>query len=74
LISWDCKNGDDIIRPAYVTASGDLFCDLCGRQYDEEDERLADEEADYWPDPQDYDIGETDESQDWEPKLGGGIQ
>ena len=51
MISWDCKSGDDILRPAYVTASGDLFCNHCGREYDEEEERQADEEGWFEHDP-----------------------
>jgi hypothetical protein len=71
MLDWDMKGlGDDIVRPGYVTASGDVFCSRCGREYDEEEERLAEEDVDYWPDPQDYDISETDERQDWEPKFG----
>jgi hypothetical protein len=54
IIEWDREGpGDDIVSPAYVTASGDLFCRRCGIAYDEEEERQADEEADYWPDPMD---------------------
>lgn len=53
MISWDCKGGDDILRPAYVTASGDLFCDWCGSRYDEEEERQAEEEWG-WMDDGDY--------------------
>lgn len=44
LICFDIKQGDDVIAPAYVTESGDLFCDSCGREYDSEanrDEWLA---------------------------------
>ena len=47
LICFDVKHGDDIMRPAYVTASGDLYCDRCGRgrAMDEaEEEADADEE------------------------------
>lgn len=39
LICFDVKNGDDIIRPAYVTASADLLCDLCGMAADRAEER-----------------------------------
>lgn len=51
LICFDVQSADDVIRPAYVTASGDLFCNRCGTRYDREEERMADEEADYYPDP-----------------------
>ena len=48
LICFDVKVGDDVLRPAYVTSSGDLFCDRCGSRYDAEEERMAEEEADYY--------------------------
>jgi hypothetical protein len=53
IIEWGLEGpGDDIVRRAYVTASGDLFCSRCGREYDEEEERLADEEPyNGWEDP-----------------------
>lgn len=42
LICFEIENGDDVCRPAYVTSSGDLYCDNCGeahdRAEDEEDE------------------------------------
>jgi hypothetical protein len=44
IIYWDdemkepVKSIDDISAPPYVTESGDLFCSLCGPQYDEPDE------------------------------------
>lgn len=46
-ICFDCKSGDDFRRPAYVTASGDLYCDRCGSRMDEAEER--DYEYDYDP-------------------------
>lgn len=46
LICFDVTNGDDVIRPAYVTESGDLFCDIHGRRYDEAEEREREEECD----------------------------
>jgi hypothetical protein len=51
LICFDIESGDDVIRPAYVTASGDLFCDLHGRRHDQAAEQEAEEEAGYYPDP-----------------------
>jgi len=39
LICFDIKQGDSIIAPAYVTASGDLYCNRCGKQYDEAEEQ-----------------------------------
>jgi len=38
MVCFDVQSGDDIIRPAYVTTGGDLKCDLCGPDYDREDE------------------------------------
>ena len=41
IIYWDNEMKDpvelldDISAPPYVTASGDLFCEECGRLYDE---------------------------------------
>lgn len=49
MICFDIKGGDDILAQAYVTASGDLFCIHCGRQYDEDEE--AEYEDDYYPYP-----------------------
>lgn len=43
-VCFDCKNGDDFRRPAYVTSSGDLYCDRCGSRMDELKEALLDEE------------------------------
>ena len=34
LICFDVENGDDIIRSAYITEDGDLFCDWCGQEYE----------------------------------------
>jgi hypothetical protein len=63
MILWDCKHSDDIVRRAYVTASGDLFCDLCGREYDLEEERQSEAEAYPWYDPMD-DIEQIQEEQE----------
>lgn len=49
LICFDVKYKDDIVAPAYVTASGDLFCSSCGQRYDQEEEEAAEEFA-YIPD------------------------
>ncbi|OGC94106.1 MAG: hypothetical protein A2W25_12035 [candidate division Zixibacteria bacterium RBG_16_53_22] len=48
LICFDVRMGDDIIRPAYVTSSGDLFCDWCGAGYDRREEAEADEGLGMW--------------------------
>ena len=45
LICFDIETGDDVLRPAYVTESGDLFCDRCGRKYDRHAEREVESEA-----------------------------
>jgi hypothetical protein len=51
MICWDHKvKMDDIISPAYVTNSGDVFCRVCGMEYDrreEEDDYLG--WNDYYP-------------------------
>lgn len=52
LICFDNEPSSiDVVDQAYVTASGDLFCLRCGRQYDEEEEAYYDEEYDGWNDP-----------------------
>ena len=43
LICFDTETGDDVIRPAYVTASGDLYCDRCGAEHDRAEEKEYDE-------------------------------
>lgn len=53
MICWDVKNGDDIIRPAFVTSSGDLYCDWCGRKHEAAEE--ADESEDAYIDFDDED-------------------
>jgi len=47
LICFDVEHGDDILRGAYVTASEDLFCNRCGREYDRQEEEL---DAEYYDD------------------------
>ena len=49
LICFDIEDGDDILRPAYVTASGDLFCDRCGPEYDREEDDYGDDPSWQWP-------------------------
>jgi hypothetical protein len=34
LICFDVENGDDVCAPAYVTCSGDLYCDRYGTAHD----------------------------------------
>lgn len=51
FIDWNYKSEDDIIAPPGVTASGDFMCRICARYNDEAEERMAEEEADYFPDP-----------------------
>ena len=47
LICFDIEKGDDVIRPAFVTSSGDLYCDECGREMEREEEKMM-EEDDLW--------------------------
>jgi len=54
LICFDVETGDDIVRPAYVTASGDVFCDIHGSQYDEAEEQMIEDEACYFPEDVDW--------------------
>ena len=50
MVCYDIKGGDDLIRPAYITESGDLFCDRCGPQYDEDDVYVDEPwEEEEWP-------------------------
>lgn len=42
LICFDVEAADDIVRRAYFTQSGDLFCSHCGSQYDAEQEEPND--------------------------------
>jgi hypothetical protein len=46
LVGEGC--GDDICRPAYVTASGDLMCNRCGRRHDEAGEQQNDGDSDFF--------------------------
>ena len=38
LICFDAEEEDDVVRKAYITAGGDLFCSACGRGQDEDEE------------------------------------
>jgi hypothetical protein len=69
LICFDCNGGDDIIRPAYVTESADLYCDRCGREHDAaEDEEMDPEEFD---DEERY-VEEEDKFDTYDGTEGGG--
>lgn len=59
LICFDTTGFDDIMAPAYVTESGDLFCDRCGRAHDRAEEEF---------DGEDDDVDEFDED-DWEDAI-----
>lgn len=59
-ICFDLEVGDDFSRPAYVTASGDLFCDRCGSAIDEEEEAEYDDEYGWDFDPYEVDIHEAE--------------
>jgi hypothetical protein len=48
-VCCDCKNCDDIIRPAFVSSDGDLYCDRCGQRH----ERDLDDEYDKYMDDMD---------------------
>lgn len=43
LICFDVEAADDVMRRAFVTSSGDLYCDICGREH----ERSEEAEDDY---------------------------
>jgi hypothetical protein len=44
LICFDTeKIGDDVLRPAYVTYTGDLACSICGQRADRDFEEEADD-------------------------------
>jgi hypothetical protein len=47
LICFDTKFGDDIMRPAFVTSSGDLYCDRCGKEHERAEEEEHDDFEDY---------------------------
>jgi hypothetical protein len=49
IICWDVEQGDDILRRAYATASGDLYCDRCGLAYDRAEEEDELQDRDYYP-------------------------
>jgi len=48
LICFDVQSGDDVVRKAYVTASGDLYCDHCGRRHDRDEELEIEDESAYY--------------------------
>jgi len=49
LICFDVPaNSVDVIDRAYVTASGDLFCTRCGRNYDATEEAEENDAAEFW--------------------------
>ena len=49
-ICFDNEPSDvDVVDCAYVTASGDLFCRRCGRQYDAAEAEEEEYEDDYFP-------------------------
>jgi hypothetical protein len=45
LICFDVQYGDDVERPAYVTSSGDLYCDRCGSSVEREIEAAEAEDC-----------------------------
>ena len=40
--------GDDVLRPGFVTSSGDLYCWRCGRSNQAEIDRQEEQEAEEW--------------------------
>ena len=46
MICFDQKCADDISAPAFVTSSGDLYCDRCGSRQERSDEEAH--EGDPW--------------------------
>ena len=54
----------DVVRRPYVTASGDVYCDVCGSEMDQADEEAMDEDFfDDWY-PGEYDMLDDDQ-QEW---------
>jgi hypothetical protein len=51
LICFYCKSGDDVLRPAAVSSSGDVYCDRCCKQVEREveEEYIDDEGEKYLP-------------------------
>lgn len=54
MICFDVEVEDDVIAPAGVTASGDLFCRRHAAQYDREEEEQDDEYMGWNPGPWDW--------------------
>lgn len=60
LICFDEKpDSVDVIDRAYVTASGDLFCQRCGRKYDQAEEEDAELESEFY-DPEYVDMEDVE--------------
>ncbi len=67
LICFDNQPNDvDVIDQAYVTASGDLFCQRCGVRYDRADEEY-DDDLDFGWEIDPYDDGPMEFIEDDEP-------
>ena len=47
LICFDYKGDDDVMAPAYVTSSGDLYCSQCGSAYDEAEQEAYEDYYNY---------------------------
>lgn len=58
LICFDVEHGDDIEAPAYVTSSGDLYCDRCGAAIDQLDESIHEGIDDWGDDFQPLDLAD----------------
>ena len=62
LICFDVEGGDEVLRPARVTASGDLYCDRHAREHDRAEEEQEGDPWDYvdWNEPLDETEGDAD--------------
>jgi hypothetical protein len=57
---------DDMSRPPYITAQGDLFCVWCGERYDEPEEDEYDKEYEFYGDTEEKNALEIQSSKDQE--------
>lgn len=55
LICWDIdwEAGDDVIQRATATPGGDLVCRLCAIRIEAEEEKMYEDEMEYFPGPWD---------------------
>jgi len=52
MICWDYPIGsfDDVIGHPFITSSGDCYCWRCGVVMEEDEQRMMEEEACFFPD------------------------